>query len=409
MEEQIQSLSSAKVEDDLQLRVDLAPASAQKQRSTFTVACYLCGLVAFVQLIMMGVAVAIRVGETRVVEHTVQAAAEKYYIPVVVDSPTMKKLGDVKPRSLEDLMKKYGGGSVPDLAESEVVKPRTMARSLVVEMRPDTKFGSSRFLAIKNTQVEKLVEDAISLQDSGDIMRAVLKLESAEVIDPEEPAIIYRRAQLFEVMRNWEKAGDAYDLLFEMGPRIGAYYEIAADKIANGIQDPLNIVPFQLGNVRRKVTPDELRADVTVPIRRVIDREVDPSQIEVRIFFYDIVDNKTIKPVPQQRERNISKRWITGIPDWEDPSESIEAIYQLPRMDVANVHLFGDRKYFGQVVELYYKGELMDQHAMPGRLHGIHAQEQYKHQILPLSTPYNLLPLDDVGGGLLLPSLPGQK
>jgi len=68
--------------------------------------------------------------------------------------------------------------------------------------------------------------------------------------------------------------------------------------------------------------------------------------------------------VPQQREQNISKSWISGVADWtETIEESILAEYQLPVLDRADVHLFGDRKYFGNVIELYYKGELMDQYA----------------------------------------------
>lgn len=405
MESNIQSLSTSKVEDDLLLRVDLGSSKQQKRRSSFAIACSVCGLVAFVQLLMMGVAVAMRVGETRVVERRVQAAAEKYYIPMLMESNDPKLRGSVKPRSLEDLMEKYGDGNIPAETVS-IEKPRSMQRSFGLEIRPEAKSNNSRYLPIKNTQVERLIEDAMSLQRSGDIMRAILKLDEAETIDPEEPAITFRRAQLYEVMRNWEKAGDAYDTLFEMGPEIGDYYEIAADKIANGIQESPDNVPFQLGNLLERVSQDSLRADITVPIRRMVDKEVDPSQIEVRIFFYDIVDNKEIMPVPQQRERNISKRWITGVPDWAEPTESLEAIYQLPRMDVADVHLFGDRKYFGQVVELYYKGELMDQLATPGRLHGLHAQEQYKHQLQPQTSPYDLLPMDDTGEGLLLPALP---
>ena len=405
MEKEIQSLSTAKVEDDLQLSVDFNQPKPQTRRSTFRIACCLCGLVAFVQLVMMGVAVATRVGDTRIVEHQIQGEIEKYYIPMVVDNPNRKSIGEVKERSAEELLREYGGVVTADTLR-QGVKPQTMERSFGLEIRPEARFVRGRFPAIKNTQVEKLVEESASLQRSGDIMRAILKLDSAEAIDPEEPAITYRRAQLYEVMRNWEKAGDAYELLFEMGPKVGRYYEVAADKIANGIQDPPNFVAFQLGNIMQRISPDKLRADVTVPIRRMVDREVDPSQIEVRIFFYDIVDNKAIKPVPQQRERNISKRWTTGTPDWKEQTESIEAIYQLPKMDVADVHLFGNRTYFGQVVELYYKGELMDQHATPGRLHGIHAQEQYKHQIQPQTSPYDLLPMDDLGEGLLLPTLP---
>ncbi len=71
------------------------------------------------------------------------------------------------------------------------------------------------------------------------------------------------------------------------------------------------------------------------------------------------------------------------------------------------MHLFGERRYFGHVVELYYKGELMDQFAYPGRLHGIHAKDQYKQHIDPEMLPYDILPgLEGLDGeGMLLPTL----
>jgi len=259
---------------------------------------------------------------------------------------------------------------------------------------------------IKNTQVEKLVEEAHALHLAGDVVRAILKLDEADLIDPKEPATTYRRAQIYEDMRNWERATDAYSALFSMGPEIGAYYEIAADKMTNGVKESPDTVPFLLGNVTQRVSKNQLHAKVTVPIRRLTDREFEPSQIEVRIFFYDMVDNKTIEAVPKQREQNIAKRWISGAADWADSvEETIEAEYQLPNLDRANVHLFGERKYFGKVIELYYKGDLIDQYGYPGRVHGFHAKEQFKHQIQPDILPFDLQEFDGSGTDLLLPSI----
>lgn len=303
-------------------------------------------------------------------------------------------------------MSKYGNKPIDAAGIVYTKRLQQNQRGFGVEMKPTAQFGNKRFGMIKNTQVEKLVEDAHKYHLDGDVVRAILKLDEAEMVDPMEPAIIYRRALIYEDMRNWERAGDAYNALFALGPETGAYYEIAADKLANGVKDSPDIVPFQLGNVVQRVDKNRLHANVTIPIRRLTDRDFEPSQIEVRIFFYDIVDNKSVEAVPKQREQNIAKRWITGDADWSDSvEESIEAEYQLPNLDRANVHLFGDRKYFGQVVELYYKGELMDQYASPGRLHGIHAQEQFKHQIQPDMLPYDLLDIEGDGTELLLPEI----
>ncbi len=108
------------------------------------------------------------------------------------------------------------------------------------------------------------------------------------------------------------------------------------------------------------------------------------------------------------QKQNIQKSWVTEPADWAGGAEeSAEAIYELPALELAEVHIFGERRYFGHVVELYYKGELMDQFAHPGRLHGLHARDQYKQHYDPEMVPFDILPdlkgLD--GEGMLLPTL----
>lgn len=387
--------------------VKVVDKTALNRRPTFAIVCGLLGLVAFIQLVMVGVALATRVGETRVVEVTEAGEVRVVYIPTIADA--MPDVEKQQPRSYDDILKAYGkgaaGGADYQLTASKKV-PRK--RTAGVGIRPKQTADQGRFMPVKNSRVEKLVEEARSFHLTGDVVRAVLKLAEAEIIDAAEPAIIYRRALIFEDMRNWERAGDEYDKLFALGPAAGTYYEIATDKIANGLKAAPDVVSFQLGNVVQRVSADQLTSRVIIPVRRLTDREVEPSQIDVRIFFYDIVDNKVVEPVPQQREQNIQKRWITEPTDWsQNTEESAEAVYQLPALQLAEVHLFGERRYFGHVVELYYKGELMDQFAYPGRLHGIHAKDQYKQHIDPEMLPYDILPgLEGLDGeGMLLPTL----
>lgn len=380
---------------------------SHKKRSTFAIACTVCGIIAFIQLMMMGVALAMRVGETRVVTQTVEGDPQVYYIPTLIDE--RKSTEKLKPRTQEQLLAKYGLKPIDTAAIVYEKRRQRNERGFGVGIKPIATSANKRFRTIKNTQVEKLVEDAHILHLDGDVVRAILKLDEAEILDPKEPAIIYRRALVYEDMRNWERASDAYAALYELGPETGEYHQIAADKLANGVKDSPDIVPFQLGNVVQRVSKDRLHANVTIPIRRITDRDFEPSQIEIRIFFYDIVDNKSVEAVPKQREDNIAKRWITEPADWsQSVEESIEAEYQLPDLDRANIHLFGERKYFGQVVELYYKGELMDQYASPGRLHGIHAQEQFKHQIQPEMLPFDMQDLEGDGTEFLLPEIDSQ-
>lgn len=375
------------------------------RRPTFAIVTGCFILVGFVQLIMLGLALANRVGETKIVETT---EVKEVYIPTLIDkTPEVDK---VEPRSYEDLLQNYGrdsAGSADYKLPELDTKPQNKF-SPGFGIRPSESFDTGRFQMIKNSRVEKLVEEAKELHLAGDVVRSILKLEEADEIDSNEPAVTYRRALIFEDMRNWERASAQYDKLFSMGPEIGAYYDIATDKIANGVKDAPDVVPFQLGKVIQRIGEGELSAQLSIPVRRQSTREIEPSQINVRIFFYDIVDNKRIEPVPLQRELNIKKRWMTEPTNWETKDEEVvEAIYTLPELERSDVHLFGERRYFGHVVELYYKGELMDQLAHPGRLHGIHAKDQYEQTFDPNVLPFGVLP--ELQGldrdGMLLPTI----
>ena len=377
------------------------------RRPTFAIVTGGLVLVGFIQLIMLGLALAGRVGETRVVEREKEGDVKLLYIPTLADD--VPEVENVKPRSYQDLLESYGiGNNKEEYKLPEVQKQLEKKFSPGFGIRPSESFDSGRFPSIRNSRVEKLVDESKEFHLDGDVVRAILKLEEAEGLDPSEPAVIYRRALIFEDMRNWERASAEYDKLFSLGPEIGTYYDIATDKIANGVKEAPDVVQFQLGNVIQRVGEDKLSAQINIPVRRQTTREIEPSQINVRIFFYDIVDNKVVEPVPLQREINIRKRWVTEPTNWETKDEEVvEAVYTLPVLERSDVHLFGERRYFGHVVELYYKGELMDQVAHPGRLHGIHAKDQYEQSFDPNALPFGVLPelqgLDS--DGMLLPTI----
>ena len=268
---------------------DVAIKATMVRRPTFTIVCGVLVLVGLIEIVMVGVALASRVGEIRVVEVKEAGDVKVVYIPTLADAlPDVEKQ---KPRSYDDILKAYGnagGGIVDDGADFKMsvqsgatVRMRTAG----VGLRPAERFDQGVFMPIKNSRVEKLVEEAKGLHLSGDVVRAVLKLDEAEILDANEPAIIYRRALIFEDMRNWERAGDEYDKLFSFGPEVGQYYEIATDKIANGVKDAPDVVPFQLGSVVQRVGQGQLSAKVIIPVRRLTKREIEPSQIDLRIFF----------------------------------------------------------------------------------------------------------------------------
>jgi len=153
------------------------------RRPTFAVVTGGLILVGFVQLIMLGLALAGRVGETRVVELEKDADVKLVYIPTLADD--VPEADDVKPRSYEDLLENYGknSASIGDYKLPEVQQQPQKQFSPGFGIRPSASFDSGRFPSIKNSRVEKLVEEAKDLHLEGDVVRAILKLEEADVFD----------------------------------------------------------------------------------------------------------------------------------------------------------------------------------------------------------------------------------
>jgi tetratricopeptide (TPR) repeat protein len=373
------------------------PLSAAARRPTFAFACGLLACVAFAQLLSVGIAIALRSGETREVVRYVKGD------PIIVSVPTLRdplesELTPSQPRSIEQILQTYAG---------EVEAPSAAPEPSFAPSPVPQENASSEY-QIDNPQVELLVEQAIQEQSKGDIMNALVKLEEAQSIAENEPAIFYRKALLFEDMGQWDRATDNYEKIFTLGPSIGVLYHKAAFKLSHGINPEANKQDLLvIGHILRRIPKDKLSARLTIPIRSGSNTDFDPTLISVEIHHYDLVDNKRIEPVPPSRSDAKSERWINEPVDWANGEEVAEATYVLPNLSEADAHLFGERKYFGYVAELYYKNELIDQQAWPRRLHAIHAEQQRQPNFdLPFDFPLDE-PLPNLNpDNPLLPALP---
>lgn len=372
------------------------PESAAVRRPTFAFACGLLACAAFAQLLSVGIAIALRSGETREVIRYVKGD------PIIVSVPTLRdpiesELKEAQPRSVEQILQAYAG-------DVENITPEPSFSITPIQETP----SSNSDYQIDDPQVELLVAQASQEHSRGDIMNALVKLEEAEAISPDEPAIFYRKALLFEDMGQWDRATDNYEKIFTMGPNVGVLYHKAAFKLSHGINPESNKQNLLvIGHILHRIPEDKLSARLTIPIRSGGNTDFDPAQISVEIHHYDLVDGKRIEQVPPSRADAKSERWLHSPVDWASGEEIAEATYTLPKLTEADTHLFGERKYFGYVAELYYKNELIDQQAFPRRLHAIHAEQQRQSN---LDMPFNF-PLDEPLPNLnpdnpLLPALP---
>ncbi len=371
------------------------PVSPAAKRPAFTIACGLFACVAFAQFLSVGVAIALRTGETREVIRYIKDD------PLIVSVPTLRdeqpQSTQLKPRSLKQLLANYTDET--DLPK--ISKPTPIERPFLPAI-PD------QAPSIPDPAVEKLVRDAHKAHSQGDLLAALIKLEEAEALAPNEPVVFYRKALLFEDMGQWERATNNYEKLFVMGPLIGVYYHKSAFKLSHGINpEPSKQDLLVIGHILHRISSDGLHAKLTIPIRSTANGEFDPTHINVIVHHYDLVDGKKIETVPPSRASNKSERWLHEPVDWMEEEEIAEAVYTIPALTEAETHLFGERKYFGYVAELYYKNELIDQQAYPRRLHAIHAEKQVDPSFdLPMDFPLDEALPNINPNNPLLPALP---
>jgi hypothetical protein len=104
--------------------------------------------------------------------------------------------------------------------------------------------------------------------------------------------------------------------------------------------------------------------------------------------------------------------WVSGEFDFVGGEELLRVTYILPPQELQQDHLFGKRRYYGQTVEVYYKGEVIDSFAWPRHLSSRPATQgrpgddmpQFLTEDMIEIDPYN--PLLPTREGDIIPEMP---
>jgi hypothetical protein len=366
------------------------------ERLPFQLACWGLGLIAFGQLLAAGVALAMRFEETR---------------EVVIEEKIITKLVEVEAPPTPAVERVVALPPLPDMATTGELPP---ARPLDA---PE----------IADPVVERLVTEAREARVAEDMGSAIVKLEEAASIDPAEPSVHYELGLVYETMAAFDptlasKATAAFQKVFEMGTsRAGALYSLAAKKLRDGISLPSDMRgKLALGRTRifKDATPggDE-QVILTIPVRAAPQSEPNPQDFVIEVHFFDEDAKGEILPALQvaNEAANRSVEWPTAPIDWFGGEEAMRVTYTIPRSSASDEHLFGRRRYYGQVVELTYKNELIDSQAWPRHL-ASRSQAKPSHDTEPLfldeDLPFDgslLPPLEELPSEPVLPPFPGEN
>lgn len=233
---------------------------------------------------------------------------------------------------------------------------------------------------ISHPKVESLLKESYSYYLNGDMVKATVLLEEARGIDPAEPAVYDFEAQIAEDIGALKKARELYLKVYQLGISTGSYYRRAAYKLEKGVGQKIDDwSQLMFGSVNIERSTSEKSAVITIPIRSKEGETIIPELLEIQVNLYDIVNGEKVEPAAKNAK--ILSSWLDSKRDWSDSGEeSIKVEYQIPEVDDVERYLYGNRKYYGQVVELIYKGELQDVISHPRKLFKKHAQLNYVPQ-----------------------------
>jgi len=346
-----------------------------KKSPTFKLSMGVMATLGFAQLIGIGSALTVRQGSVREIE----VVKYKQAPPIIIREPAPAAKTDptpstpLPPKSIADLIKEH---NVKPSWQPSQNPGMTTAAPLSSESPLSSMVNGQQYL-IKNPRVETLLQEARGAYIQGNMVVAILKAEEALVLDPEEPATHYQLAQVSEDMGLYDKAEAYYLEIFKMGlGAAGPYWKRAAKRLETGVRPVLGKdVALTLAPSHVTVSEDGKNVRVVVPMRAVPDADIIAEHVEVTVHFYDLVKGEST-PTKAADNAHIVNKWLGKVIDWNDSDEeSLEITYTIPETDEVTRHLFGERRYFGHVVELRYKGTIQDQSATPRRLNNIHGQQ----------------------------------
>ncbi len=314
---------------------------ASPRLPTFPLACWALGMMALVQVLVAALALGARFEATRQVR-----VVEKEVVRIVAVAAPVK-----------------------DAAGPEAVVARPPLPDPVIEpaaaaLPPPTPVVTP---AIADPRSEQLLKEGRQARVAGDMGLAIVKLEEARGRSPDDPNIQYELGLVHEVMGVFDTAAAHYEKVFQMGVSgAGALYEMAAAKLRDGFEAEVPLGKLALGRVQIFNDANHeggQRVVLTIPLQKAPGVEIELKDLSVSVEFFNRSTRDGI--IPLDDKSWVTEQWVSGPFDWAAGEETLRMTYVIPKQDQATEHLFGEQAYYGQVVSLLYKGEVLDVQAWP--------------------------------------------
>lgn len=309
--------------------------------------------------------------------------------PLSTDNPLDEGQSEERPRALVGANNPEDAPPSPptEPTKPEFPPPPPVVPAPVVSVPPPrpTPVPLSVFTQKVDPRMTELVEEGKHLRNAGDTAGALVKLREAGGLAPENPLPIAEMAYTYEKMSLPDKAAAEWRRILKIGESAGVYYSAAKSKLdvalsaarisVGGAQDVgvTEVGTFPEGKslaLGRVTAVDDKGAKgkhftLSIPIRAKDGAVKNPrNEVVTHVRFYDQINNKEIVGTTA----NVSYRFSQPPADWQDGGiETLEVDYDLSqtgREDPSGEN----RRYYGYIVRIYFKGVLQATFAEPANL-----------------------------------------
>ena len=236
----------------------------------FHISCWIIGLVAFVQLMSVGVALAFKKQQIPQLEERIV----KEYVVVPGPPPALMTAGDAKPEPIEALPPKPIAVVSPE--------PLPESKEVLTDLESVTKVAEEDVLnlppPVLDPIVEALLKDARKARVEGDLIQALTKLQEAGLREPRDPNVLYSLGATYEAFGIFDKARDYYYEVFNLGPNAGSLFEKASFKVAQGlVPDVKNLARLGWGRMTNPIQEQNgERRTLILPVEVDTSKDFDP-------------------------------------------------------------------------------------------------------------------------------------
>lgn len=207
------------------------------------------------------------------------------------------------------------------------------------------------------------LEAGLEARQKGDMAGALSAFRSAWQAQPDHPKLIYQVAKTLDMMGLSGKAQPHWFTLLKMGHEAGDYFPLAEMHLKNkaiATPGPADIEEreerIQLADVKlENLSPLQggQKKLLSFTIKKQPSEEIKSEDIGVAIHFFDL---QNLRKIDRTIAAKPSPVMISTAEDWEKRGiQRLEVMYDLAEMSVDDVRKWGNRKYYGYVLELYLK------------------------------------------------------